>query len=66
MGYNQMLRLGHFLINLSTQIDESEPSEAERFSKTNSRGMLLYFAAATLFEFTKRIDDNIRTQQDKI
>lgn len=66
MGSNQMLELGHFLIGLSRQVDKSEPREETGLSKMDSRGIALYFTAATLYEFIKRIDDNIRTQQDKI
>lgn len=66
MGCNQMLKLGHFLIDLSRQIPESKLDNQGDVFLAVDRGTSLYFAAATLHEFIKRIDDNIRTQQEKI
>lgn len=33
---------------------------------TNQNGITCYFVAATMYEFIKRIGDNIRTQEDKV
>lgn len=33
---------------------------------SSQNGMTSFFVAATMYEFIKRIGDNIRTQEDKV
>jgi len=62
MSNNQMLRFGNSLHKLLVKTDISLLMD----DYTSQKGMINYFVAATMYEFIKRIGDNVRTQEDKV